>query len=66
MVTTVAPAHSGTARVTWNPMMWEKGATAATVSRSVTRSPRVTWRTEVTRLAWVSSTPLGSPVVPLE
>ena len=64
-VTTVAPAHRGTARVTRNPMMWENGATASTVSRSLTR-PLATWRTEVTRLAWVSSTPLGSPVVPLE
>ena len=66
MVTTVAPEHSGTARVTRNPMMWEKGGTASRVSRSPTRSPLPTWRTEVTRLAWVSSTPLGSPVVPLE
>jgi aminoglycoside phosphotransferase len=46
--------------------MWGNGATASTVSRSPTRSPLATWRTEVTRLAWVSSTPLGSPVVPLE
>jgi hypothetical protein len=28
--------------------------------------PAETWRTEVTRLAWVSRTPFGSPVVPLE
>ena len=39
MVTTVAPADSGTARVTRNPMMWENGGTASRVSRSVTRSP---------------------------
>jgi hypothetical protein len=47
-------------------MMWENGATASRVSRSPIRSPAETWRTEVTRLAWVSRTPLGSPVVPLE
>ena len=47
-------------------MTWENGGTASRVSPSPTRSPAATWRTEVTRLAWVSRTPLGSPVVPLE
>jgi hypothetical protein len=44
----------------------KKGATASVVSRSVIRSPLPTWRTLATRLEWVSMTPLGSPVVPLE
>jgi hypothetical protein len=66
MVTTVAPQASGSASVAVNPMTWKNGATAGTVSRAVTRSPRLIFRTVVTRLAWVSMTPLGSPVVPLE
>jgi hypothetical protein len=67
MVTTVAPHTSGSASVAVNPMTWKNGATASTVSRAIRRSPRLICRTVVTtRLAWVSMTPLGSPVVPLE
>jgi hypothetical protein len=49
-----------------NPMAWKNGATATTTSSSRNPIAARDWRTLVTRLAWVSSTPLGRPVVPLE
>ena len=64
--TTVAPAASGTASVTTAPSTWKNGARASTVSRGPTRVTARIWRTAVTRLAWLSSTPLGRPVVPAE
>ena len=66
MVTTVAPDTSGRARLTMKPMMWKKGTTASVVARPLTRSIRRSWRADATRLVWVSMTPLGSLVVPLE
>ena len=48
------------------PMTCAKGATATTVSRGPSFSAARAWATAATRFAWVSMTPLGSPVVPLE
>jgi len=65
-VTSVAPDASALAMVMTNPMTWAKGATATTVSRGPSFSAARTWPTPATTFAWVSMTPLGSPVVPLE
>jgi hypothetical protein len=66
IVTTRAPASSGAASVTTKPITWQNGASASTVSRAVSPSRSSTWRAPARRLRWLSSTPFGSPVVPLE
>ena len=66
MVTTVAPARRLLGRIRFWPMAWKNGATPTTTSASVRPSTGWTWRAWATTLAWVSSTPLGRPVVPLE
>ena len=66
MVTTVAPARRLQGRIRLRPMAWKNGATATTTSSAVNPSTAWVWRALATRLAWVSSTPLGRPVVPLE
>jgi hypothetical protein len=47
-------------------MAWKNGATPMTTSSAVNPIAPWVWRALATRLAWVSSTPLGRPVVPLE
>jgi hypothetical protein len=66
MVTRVAPARRLVGRMMFWPMAWKNGATPTTTSSVVTPITAWAWRAWATRLAWVSSTPLGSPVVPLE
>ena len=46
--------------------MWKNGSAASVRSRGRTGSIASTWATFATRLAWLSLTPLGSPVVPEE
>ena len=47
--------------------MWKNGRTAMIRSSPSCRSTSGRdWLTLATRLRWVSMTPLGSPVVPLE
>ena len=65
-VTTVAPEVSALVSVMTKPMTWAKGATAATVSRGPSFSPARACAMATTTFAWVSMTPLGRPVVPLE
>ena len=66
VVTTVAPHVNGTSSSAVSPRMWNHGATARVTSWSSTARARAIWRLTVTSWRWVSMTPLGSPVVPLE
>jgi hypothetical protein len=66
METTVAPTRRLQGRIRFWPMAWKNGATPTTTSSAVNPIAACDWRALATRLAWVSSTPLGRPVVPLE
>ena len=46
--------------------MWNSGSAAITTSSSATWWTSHVWHKLATRFRWVSSTLLGSPVVPLE
>ncbi len=64
MITLVPPSSSG-GRPPASPAMWNSGAPGAATRSSGCQPMWVTWlKTCITRLWWVSTAPLGRPVVP--
>ena len=66
MVTSVAPACSVAFATTPKPTAWKNGATASTRSSLRNGIAHSCCTTFATHARWVSITPLGSPLVPLE
>ena len=65
-VTKVAPPNRARPASTTSPTAWKNGATARIRSSGVTGDEVSICSTLVRQARWVSSTPLASPVVPLE
>ncbi|MCY1231705.1 hypothetical protein D9M68_620090 [compost metagenome] len=63
-ITTEPPCTSGAIAVTTRPLMWYSGSVASTRSPAPSACSRLTLAPLAARLRWVSSTPLGVPVVP--
>ena len=65
-VTTVAPTWNAQLATTPQPTACERGATASVRSSGPILSAATVCSTLATHARWVSITPLGRPVVPLE
>ena len=50
--------------ISTSPMSWCTGSQLTKTSSAVISMPAIIWRTLVSRVAWVITTPLGSPVLP--
>ena len=66
MVTIVAPTCSAPFATTLNPVAWNNGATASARSSARIARAACCCTTLATQARWVSITPFGSPLVPLE
>ncbi len=62
--TTRAPTANGNSRLAIWAREWNSGSTPRTASRSVTSTTANADSRSAARLPWVSTTPLGSEVVP--
>ena len=66
IVTSAAPALSALLATTENPTAWKNGATASMRSSGPRVNAACCCSAFATHARWVSMTPLGSPLVPLE